>query len=156
MNFIFSLVLCLAMLIVSYIPYIIFIGIFAMVIKAITTKKIASKTLKTLIVIVILLYATIIIGGYQKETSDNTYTKIKEISDNKSLIGLSEEEVVKLLGEPRYQYTDKQNKVNYTYGAGTIRKEWYWGECYSTKYYQLEIMFDESGKVKYAYIKESA
>lgn len=75
--------------------------------------------------------------------------------DNKSLIGLSEEDVIGLLGEPGYKYTDKQHKMNYTYSAGTIRKEWFWGECYSTKYYQLEVMFDEIGKVKHTYIKES-
>ena len=32
------------------------------------------------------------------------------INDNKILIGLSEEEVVELLGEPRHKYTDIEYK----------------------------------------------
>lgn len=155
MNFIFSLVLFLAIFVISYIPYIVFMGIFVIIIRIITTKKIASKVLKALIIIVILLYATVIIGSFKSETPDNIYTKIKEMNDNQSLVGLSKEEVVLLLGEPRYKYTDNGNKENYTYSAGTILKKWVWGQCYSTKYYQLKIMFDESGKVKYDYIKES-
>ena len=93
--------------------------------------------------------------NYKNETIDNLYIEMKEMVDNKSLIGLSEEEVVELLGEPRYKYTDRENKENYTYSAGKIFKEWFWGICYSTKYYQLEMEFDESGKVEYVYIKES-
>lgn len=38
--------------------------------------------------------------NYKNETIDNLYIKMKEMVDNKSLIGLSEEEVIELLGEP--------------------------------------------------------
>ena len=77
MEFILSLVFGLILILALYIPYIIFMGIFAMIIWTIATKKIASKTLKCLIILVILLYGTIIIGSFKTETPDNLYTKIK-------------------------------------------------------------------------------
>lgn len=70
-------------------------GIFAIIIWTITTKKIASKILKASIIIVVLLYGTIIIGNFKNEKPDNLYTQIKEINDNQSLIGLSSEEVIR-------------------------------------------------------------
>ena len=53
-------------------------GIFAMIMWTITTEKIGSKILKTLIIIVILLYGSIIIVNFKTETPDNLYTEIKE------------------------------------------------------------------------------
>lgn len=114
-----------------------------------------SKTFKIIIIAIILFCVFIMLDNYENETIDNLYIEMNEMVDNKSLIGLSEEVVVELLGEPRYKYTDRENKENYTYSAGKVFKEWFWGKCYSTKYYQLEIEFDENGKVEYAYVKES-
>ena len=136
------------------IPVLIVVAIIIGLIFLIKTRLI-SKTFKIIITPIILLCAFIMLYNYKNETIDNLYIEMKEMVDNKSLIGLSEEEVVELLGEPRYKYTDRENKENYTYSAGKIFKEWFWGRCYSTKYYQLEMDFDERGKVEYVYIKES-
>lgn len=114
-----------------------------------------SKIFKIIVIIITLICVFIMLYNYKNETIDDLYIEMKEMVDNKSFIGLSEEVVVELLGEPRYKYTDRENKENYTYSAGKIFKEWFWGRCYSTKYYQLEMEFDESGKVEYVYIKES-
>ena len=136
------------------IPVLIVVAIIIGLIFLIKTRLI-SKTFKIIIIAIILLCAFIMLYNYKNETIDNLYIEMKEMVDNKSLIGLSEEEVVELLGEPRYKYTDRENKENYTYSAGKIVKEWFWSRCYSTKYYQLEMDFDERGKVEYVYIKES-
>ena len=149
MDLIFSLVFFL----VIYIPYIIFMGIFAMIMWTITTEKIGSKILKTLIIIVILLYGSIIIVNFKTETPDNLYTEIKEMNDDQSLIGLSSEEVIKLLGEPKHEYSSGEDKKRYIYSAGEIFKESYWGYSYSHEYYEFYVSFDENGKVEDTFIK---
>lgn len=149
MDLIFSLVFFL----VIYIPYIIFMGIFAMIMWTITTEKIGSKILKTLIIIVILLYGSIIIVNFKTETPDNLYTEIKEINDDQSLIGLSSEEVIKLLGEPKHEYSSGEDKKRYIYSAGEIFKESYWGYSYSHEYYVFYVSFDENDKVENTFIK---
>lgn len=149
MDFIFSLVFFL----VIYIPYIIFMGIFAMIMWTITTEKIGSKILKTLIIIVILLYGSIIIVNFKTETPDNLYTEIKEMNDDQSLIGLSSEEVIKLLGEPKHEYSSGEDKKRYIYSAGEIFKESYWGYSYSHEYYEFYVSFDENDKVEDTFIK---
>ena len=152
MDLIFSLIFFL----VIYIPYIIFMGIFAMIMWTITTEKIGSKILKTLIIIVILLYGSIIIVNFKTETPDNLYTEIKEINDDQSLIGLSSEEVIKLLGEPKHEYSSGEDKKRYIYSAGEIFKESYWGYSYSHEYYVFYVSFDENDKVENTFIKESS
>lgn len=142
------------LLIVSCIPYAIFIGIIAIIIGIITTKKIASKTLKTLAIIVILLYATIILGSFQSETPDSKHIRTKEINDNKTLIGLTEEETIKLLGEPNDEYKNKEGEKQYTYSAGSISKKTYWGYASSSEYYEFCISFDKNNKVKETTIKQ--
>lgn len=149
-----NLFVSLFITLICLIPVSIMVAIIIGLIFLIKTKSI-NKTFKIILIATILLCVFIVLGTYKDETIDNLYIEKKEMVDNKSLIGLSEEVVVELLGEPRYQYTDRENKKNYTYGAGTIFKEWFWGQCYSTTYYQLEIEFDEIDKVEYAYIKES-
>ena len=149
MDLIFSLIFFL----VIYIPYIIFMGIFAMIMWTITTEKIGSKILKTLIIIVILLYGSIIIVNFKTETPDNLYTEIKEINDDQSLIGLSSEEVIKLLGEPKHEYSSGEDKKRYIYSAGEIFKESYWGYSYSHEYYEFYVSFDENDKVENTFIK---
>lgn len=149
MDLIFSLVFFL----VIYIPYIIFMGIFAMIMWTITTEKIGSKILKTLIIMVILLYGTIIIANFKTETPDNLYTEIKEMNDDQSLIGLSSEEVIKLLGEPKHEYSSGEDKKRYIYSAGEIFKESYWGYSYSHEYYEFYVSFDENDKVENTFIK---
>lgn len=128
-------------------------GIFAMIMWTITTEKIGSKILKTLIIIVILLYGSIIIANFKTETPDNLYTEIKEMNDDQSLIGLSSEEVIKLLGEPKHEYSSGEDKKRYIYSAGEIFKESYWGYSYSHEYYEFYVSFDENDKVENTFIK---
>ena len=128
-------------------------GIFAMIMWTITTEKIGSKILKTVTIIVILLYGTIIIANFKTETPDNLYTEIKEMNDDQSLIGLSSEEVIKLLGEPKHEYSSGEDKKRYIYSAGEIFKESYWGYSYSHEYYEFYVSFDENDKVENTFIK---
>lgn len=148
MNFIISSIFVFLLVLITYIPYIIFMAIFAVIIWAIVTKKIASKGLKILIIMVVLLYGVVIIGGFKTEKVDDLYIEMKEMDDNGSLIGLSSEEVIEKLGEPEYKFEGKIGSNYYEYYAGKIYKESYWGFSYSTDYYQLYIDFDENDKVK--------
>lgn len=123
-------------------------GIFALILWTITTKKIASKLLKAIMLMVILLYGTIIIGSFKTEKPDDLYTDIKKMDDKQSLIGKSSEEVIQILGEPGSQYNSREGKKKYVYSAGEILKESYWGYSYSHEYYKLYISFDENDKVE--------
>lgn len=79
--------------------------------------------------------------------SDDLYKQMNEINDNKSLIGLSEIEVIELLGESKFK-SDKRGGKSYTYSAGTtVKKNILVGE-YQTRYYDLQISFEENNKVK--------
>lgn len=112
-------------------------------------------------IILIVTYICSIINVWKIENEEHYsegYIKMTELNDNKSLIGLSEEEVIELLGEP----IDKTNHdqlgfkgTYYTYGAGVTFKRTIFGDTYGRKYYQLKIIFDENGIVKSTYIKES-
>lgn len=66
---------------------------------------------------------------------------MKEINDNQSLIGLSKEQVVELLGNP---YGNKEAD-RYYYEAGKITDYITGG---TNDFYYLKIVFDENGKVK--------
>ena len=117
-----------------------------------------SRTFKIILIVIISVCVCIMLSNYRDEIIDEKYIERNEMVNNKSLIGLSEEGVIALLGEPANKYTYQlsgKNYIKYNYSAGTIREEWLWGECYSTKYYVLDITFDENGIVKSACIKES-
>ncbi len=148
-----EIIFVLIFFLVIYIPYIIGLILFAILIWVITTEKIGSKLLKASIILVVLLYSTIILGNFKSETPNDVYTEMKEINDNQNLIGLSKEEVIALLGEPKYEHTDEKQKTQYVYSAGNILKETYWGQSYSHDYYELNVLFDENDKVKYTYLK---
>ncbi len=132
-------------------PVVLFVFVIRWIIK--TTS--ISKTFKIILIIIISVCVCIMLINYRSETIDEKYIKINEIVNNESLIGLSEEEVVELLGEPGDKFTD--NRLGFTfyeYGAGTIFEEWFWGKCYQTKYYRLTILFDKNGIAKRASIKD--
>lgn len=139
---------------------VIYIGqivLFLFVIEWIRKTETISKTVKIILIVIISVCLCIMISDYSDEIIDEKYITRNEMVDNNSLIGLSEEEVIALLGEPASKNTYQLYGKNYTYydyGAGTIREEWFWGKYYSTKYYELNIMFDENGIVKDAYVKE--
>lgn len=112
------------------------------------------KIIKILGVVIILIIVCVIGIEHNKEYPDDVYVKMAEINDKKTIIGLSEEEVIELLGKPDSEYIDIQKKNNYIYFAGaTVKKSFFTGE-YGRKVYELLIDFDASGKVEYIYMKE--
>ena len=115
-----------------------------------------SKTFKIILLVIISVCVCIMLINYRSETMDEKYIKINEIVNNKSLIGLSKEEVVELLGEPSRDSGDIRPNLGsiYEYSAGTIFEEWFWGKCYQTKYYRLNIWFDKNGIVKMVSIED--
>ena len=66
---------------------------------------------------------------------------MKEINDNQSLIGLSKEQIVELLGNP---YGNK-DADRYYYDAGKLTNYITGG---TNDFYHLKIFFDDNGKVK--------
>lgn len=119
-----------------------------------------SKELKLIgIIIIIIIFCGLIYvlekKGIYPKAPDNLYIKMKEINDNKCLIGLSKEEVVELLGEPRYEYNDRKNKKAYTFSAGKIVNKSLFGNTNGQNCYELNVFFDENDKVEYTYIKLS-
>lgn len=83
---------------------------------------------------------------------NDLYIKRNEINNNKILIGLSEEEVIELLGEPKFK--SEGGRKTYTYSAGTtVKKSILVGE-YQPRYYDLQINFDENNKVNYTGIMQ--
>lgn len=154
MGIILNLVILVAMLI----PFIICVIVTAIVIILITTKAI-SKTFKIVIVLIVLLSIFIIVINIRHEEPNNLYIQMKQRNDNKSLVGLSKEQVAKLLGEPAKTHENtKINKDIYKYHAGqvvikiTLGKHTMWRETY---WYILYINFDETNKVESTEMKES-
>lgn len=145
-----TLMLCTIFTMLIYIGQVV---LFVFVIKWIIKTTFINKTFKIILLVIISICVCIMLSNYRNETIDEKYIKINEIVNSESLIGLSEKEVVELLGEPSYKSTDRQPYF-YEYGAGTIFEEWFWGKCYSTKYYRLTIWFDIKGIVKSAYIED--
>ena len=132
-----------------FFPYIIGIVISTIIIflmkKTINEK---NKNFKIFIYTIIIIGCTIAcvslgypIMQYLSEKPDKVYTKMKELDDSKKLIGLSEEEVISLLGEPQKNSRDNL----YIYDAGTLTNYLFLGE---REFYDLFIRFDENGLVK--------
>ena len=80
--------------------------------------KAISTTFKIIIPIIVVLLIFIIFINIYHQKNDDLYMKMNLINDNKTLIGLSKEQVVELLGEPEKTY-----KQVYVYDAGYIFKE---------------------------------
>lgn len=78
---------------------------------------------------------------YKSAEPDKLYVEMNEINNSKSLIGLSKEQVVELLGEP-YK---KRDEDIYYYDAGKITNHFFFGE---RDFYKLEVFFDENDIVK--------
>lgn len=120
-----------------------------------------KKNIKSISIIIIVIFFCVLIyvvkiGTNNKEIPNDIYIKMSEINDNETLIGLSKEEVIKLLGEPIDKFVDEhhlKNHTYYTYVAGHTFKL-FLGNAYGKKYYALKVLFDENGIVKCTYIKE--
>ena len=84
------------------------------------------------------------------ERPDALYEKMKEISDKQILIGLSQEEVEELLGEPGYKLDYETGDV-YSYSAGQldtglfVKNTAIFFDC--TYICELRITFDDNDKV---------
>lgn len=113
-----------------------------------------TKDLKLITIITIIIIFCCLIS-INREIPDELYIKMNEINNNQSLIGLSKEQVVELLGEPRYERTDSETKTLYKFFAGKIVKKSFFGGLNGQDYYELKVFFDEKGKVEYTYMKLS-
>ena len=113
------------------------------------TNLIKSKKMKILIVVVIVLCVCIILINFKKEKPSELYIEMSEINDSRKLIGLSEEEVIVLLGKPEY---DEENNTIFRYNAGNIGKGLYLfnKDIFFDSYdiYVLEVFFNENNKVE--------
>lgn len=143
-----------ALMLWGFLQLLIYIGqvvLVIIVIRWILKTESISKSLKTILIVIISICICVMLSNYRDEIIDEKYIEIKNMVDNESLIGLSKEQIEELLGEKTDKYKDEDV---YYYSAGTIYEEWFWGKCYSTKYYRLYIWFDENGIVKDASIKD--
>lgn len=113
-----------------------------------------TKDLKLISFIAIIIIFCCLIS-INREYPDELYIKMNEINDSQNLIGLTKEQVVELLGEPRYERTDPGNKTLYNFFAGKIVKKSFFGGINGQEYYELKVFFDKNGKVEYTYIKLS-
>ena len=149
--------LCLLTLII----FMIYVGPFILVLSSIIfviTRKSIDKISKVIIVIIILLvtfllFITTIKFIYKPSES---YSKMKQVNDSKSIIGLTKEEVENKLGEPG---SIKKSENIYLYNAGTLMKEVLFVNHYDLwvklHYYALYVYFDENDIVVSTGLKES-
>lgn len=112
-----------------------------------------SKMSIYIFIIFICVSASCVFSLWKFEKPNELYIKMQEFNNNQSLVGLSKEEVIEILGEPESEYNTEENEKEYSYYAGSMRKEWYFGKCYTTEHYEINIYFDEDAKVKYTNIK---
>ena len=131
-------------------PYIIGIILSVIIIRLIRKKLIEKdKKFKILIYAIIIIFCILVSRNlgysamqYLSEKPDKEYTEMKEINDNKSLIGLSKDEVIKLLGRPKN--IQSENNL-YIYHAGKTTNYFFFGE---RDFYDIFIWFDENDRVK--------
>lgn len=155
-EFIFALVIPMLIMFAIYVAPVILI-LFT-IIYVIRSKSI-DITCKILIIIIIILCILIVFTTLihiKADRPDELYSKMKEISDSQSIIGLSKGQVEELLGKP--SKTDKSSSV-YLYNAGHIFKEVNWREKFSlwskTYYYVFFVNFDETDKVESTLLEEN-
>lgn len=145
--FVFGILLIMGILLVM--PGLIFAGLVVLIMRCIFREaSIEVKTVIYTLTVVFCVFASLALYFWQFKKPDERYTQMQEIQDSHSLIGLSQEEVVAVMGEPRSKYNTKENKVVYIYNAGKVRIEWALGNCYTTNYYAFNIFFDYNDKVE--------
>ena len=144
-----NIIFVLGILLILFMPYIMCAILAAIIIGIKNTNLIKSKKMKILIVVVIVLCVCIILINFKKEKPSELYIEMSEINDSRKLIGLSEEEVIVLLGKPEY---DEENNTIFRYNAGNIGKGLYLfnKDIFFDSYdiYVLEVFFNENNKVE--------
>ena len=78
--------------------------------------------------------------SYESAKPDEQYIEMNEINDNQSLIGLSKEQVVELLGKPDHA----EDEGTYYYDAGKVTNYLLLG---LRDFYELRVVFDENNIV---------
>lgn len=156
-----TLLVDFALLVVLLIMFIIYVGPFALFFSSIIfvlTRKSIDIISKILIVIIILLITFLLFITLIKfiDKPSEYYSKMQQINDRKSIIGLSKEEVENKLGKPG---KIKKSENIYLYDAGTLFRDvtfvnYYdlWSKIY---YYALFVCFDENDIVESTSLKES-
>ena len=146
-------------ILISAIPGLILSFIIICIIKCIIKKIIKDKYYRRLIyaiIIIICSYISIILMFpsvmklyYGTEKASDLYIEMTKLNNNRSLIGLSKDEITDLLGKPKEEYKD-----SYEYSAGKIYKDGLMVR--DTHYYRLVVFFDENDRVRATWIKEVA
>lgn len=143
---------------ILFMPYIIGL-IISVIIICLIRKKLMNtdKKIKILIYAIVLIFCVVISRNlgysfmlYISAKPDKVYVKMNEINDNQNLIGLSKEEVIELLGKPKYE-RNSENRITYIYDAGKITNYFFLGEM---EFYELIIVLDENNKVISTSIKK--
>ncbi len=153
-NFMLLVVLPLILFMIYVGPFIL---IFSSIIFVLTRKSIDIIS-KILIVIIILLITFLLFVTLIKfvDKPSEYYSKMQQINDSKSIIGLSKEEVENKLGKPG---KTKKSENIYLYDAGTLFRDVTFVNHYDlwakTYYYALFVYFDENDIVESTSLKKS-
>lgn len=151
MGILLNLGIFIGMFIIIFMPYIMCAILAAILICLIRTKAI-NKIFKILITLMILISVSLILINIKSEKTDDLYREMKEINDSQSIVGLSKEQVVELLGEPIHEKQSTEEQQKCRYNAGNIGKGLFFGnkaiffDCYYS--YVFNIYFDERNIVK--------
>ena len=149
------------LLVIPLILFMIYVGPFILVFSSIIfvlTRKSIDVFSRILIVIIILLITFLLFITLIKfnDKPSEYYSKMKQINDSKSIVGLSKDEVENKLGEPG---KIKETENMYLYDAGTFFRDVTFVNRYDlwvkTYYYALFVYFDENDIVKSTSLKES-
>ena len=149
------------LLVIPLILFMIYVGPFILVFSSIIfvlTRKSIDVFSRILIVIIILLITFLLFITLIKfnDKPSEYYSKMKQINDSQSIVGLSKNEVENKLGEPG---KIKETENMYLYDAGTLFRDVTFVNHYDlwvkTYYYALFVYFDENDIVKSTSLKES-
>lgn len=156
-----TLLVGFALLVALLIMFMIYVGPFILVFSSIIfvlMKKSIDIISRILIVIIILLIAFLLFITLIKfiDKPSKYYSKMQQINDSKSIIGLSKEEVENKLGKPG---KIRKSENIYLYDAGTLFRDVTFVNHYNlwvkTYYYALFVYFDENDIVESTSLKES-
>lgn len=156
-----TLLVDFALLAALLIMFMIYVGPSILVLSSIIfvlTRKSIDIISRILIVIIILLITILLFITLIKiiDKPSENYSKMQQINANKSIIGLSKEEVENKLGKPG---KIRKTENIYLYNAGTLFRDVtfvnHYGLWAKTYYYALFVNFDENDIVESTSLKKS-